>query len=121
MSMYRSIMSAALIGLPMASGFADEPPDAAALEAEGYIIGEVVLDKANVFDLSNPEENNWLYRGANRFHIMTRDKVVSSCCSLLATPMTSESLTNRLGFFDATPTSTTPISKQRKARTVSLT
>jgi outer membrane protein assembly factor BamA len=77
MSMYRSIISAAVIGLPMASAFADALPDAATLEAEGYIIGEVALDKANIFDLSNPDENNWLYRAANRFHILTRDKVIS--------------------------------------------
>ena len=52
MSMYRSIIAVAVIGLSMASALADELPDAATLEAEGYIIGQVVLDKANVFDLS---------------------------------------------------------------------
>jgi outer membrane protein assembly factor BamA len=36
-----------------------------------------VLDKLNVFDLSDPEENKWLYRLANRFHITTRDKVIT--------------------------------------------
>ena len=76
-SMYRSILSAAVFCLPLATGFADELPDPETLEAEGYIIGEVTLDKANVFDLSNPDENNWLYRAANRFHILTRDKVIS--------------------------------------------
>ncbi len=40
------------------------------------MIGEITLDKSNIFDLSNPEENNWLYRLANRLHIVTRDKVI---------------------------------------------
>ena len=30
-----------------------------------------------MFDLSNPEENNWLYRLANRLHIVTKDKVIN--------------------------------------------
>ena len=40
------------------------------------MIGEIALEKSNVFDLTNPEENNWLYRLANRMHIVTRDKVI---------------------------------------------
>ena len=51
-------------------------PDGAVLEAEGAIIGEIVLEKQNVFDLSNPKENNALYRLANRWHIVTRDSVI---------------------------------------------
>jgi len=77
MSSYRSIISAVIIGLPVASGTADEVPDATSLEAEGYIIGEITLDKGDVFDLSNPDENNWLYRTANRWHITTRDKTIT--------------------------------------------
>lgn len=40
------------------------------------IIGEITLEKSDVFDLSNPEENNALYRLANRLHIITRDDVI---------------------------------------------
>lgn len=56
----------------------DEPalPSAAELEAAGAIIGEIVFDKQNVFDLSKPGENNSLYRLANRWHIVTRDTVI---------------------------------------------
>lgn len=56
----------------------EEPkiPTAAELEAAGAIIGEIILDKQNVFDLSKPGENNWLYRLANRWHIITRDSVI---------------------------------------------
>lgn len=46
------------------------------MRQEGAVIGEVALEKSNVFDLTNPEENNWLYRTANRLHIVTRDKVI---------------------------------------------
>ena len=77
MSSYRSIISAVIIGLPVASGTADEVPDAASLEADGYVIGEITLDKGDVFDLSNPDEDNWLYRAANRLHIITRDKTIT--------------------------------------------
>ena len=75
--MYRPIISIAVAGLPLTIGLADEVPDAGNTELDGYLIGEVMLDKADVFDLSNPDENNWLYRAANRFHIVTRDRVIA--------------------------------------------
>jgi outer membrane protein assembly factor BamA len=40
------------------------------------VIGDVTLEKSDVFDLSDPEQNNWLYRSANRLHINTRDKTI---------------------------------------------
>ena len=58
---------------------ADEKPpqlDEAALEANRVVIGRIEFDKQTVFDLSDPKENNWLYRLANRFHIVTKDKVI---------------------------------------------
>ena len=62
------ILLTALAGIAVAE---DEEPDtsldAAKLEAAGVTIGEIVLDKHNVFDLSNPSENNWLYRLANKY------------------------------------------------------
>ena len=62
--------------LPTASP-AEDLPDGETLQQEGAIIGEVTLEKSNVFDLSDPEENNWLYRLANRMHIVTKDKVIN--------------------------------------------
>jgi outer membrane protein assembly factor BamA len=53
------------------------PPDPAALEAERAVIGDIVLKKLDVFDTSNPKENNWLFRLANRLHIVTKDKVIA--------------------------------------------
>ncbi len=52
-------------------------PGDQSVESSSAVIGEIVLDKSNVFDLSDPEENKWLYRLANRFHIVTRDKVIT--------------------------------------------
>jgi hypothetical protein len=46
------------------------------LEAAGAVIGNIVLEKRNIFDLSDPKENKWLYRWANRLHIVTRDRVI---------------------------------------------
>lgn len=56
---------------------ADQPPTGDALEKDAAVIGKITLDKATVFDLSIPGENNWLYRLANRLHIVTQDKVIN--------------------------------------------
>jgi hemolysin activation/secretion protein len=66
----------ALITLLPAATIAEELPAGTALEQESAVIGEIRLEKSNVFDLSNPEENYWLYRLANRLHIVTKDKVL---------------------------------------------
>ena len=68
------IAAVALFGASFAQ--ADEQPDPDNLEARNFVIGEIELDKSNIFDLSNPKENNWLYRMANRLHIVTRDDVI---------------------------------------------
>jgi hypothetical protein len=64
----------ALGGLWAANSYADDPYNAAKLEAEGAIIGDIVLDKANVFDLNDPAENNAFYRLANLFQNASCDK-----------------------------------------------
>ena len=66
----------ALGSLWAGGSYANEPYDAAKLEAEGAVIGEIVLDKANVFDLNDPAENNAFYRLANLIHVVTKDKVI---------------------------------------------
>jgi len=50
--------------------------DEARLEADGVVIGKIVLEKQDIFDLSDPRENNALYRLANRLHIITKDSVI---------------------------------------------
>jgi len=66
---------AILLAAPALGDEAAAEPSLALPDGE-YVIGEVVLDKADVFDLSNPDEDRWLYRAANRFHIVTRDSTV---------------------------------------------
>ncbi len=75
--MRRLVISAVTSSLALTCALADDVPETARLQADGYVIGTVTLDKADVFDLSNPAENNWLYRAANRLHVMTRDKTIA--------------------------------------------
>ena len=65
-------------------GAGSELPSDKELEAAGAVIGEIVLQRDNIFDLSDPEENKALYRLANRWHVMTRDEVIRS--QLLVVP-----------------------------------
>ena len=80
----RSIMTAAILlaalllaGIPLHAQETEEKIDVAQLEAEKAVIGKIVLDKQDVFDLSNPKENNWIYRLANKWHIVTTDHVIT--------------------------------------------
>jgi outer membrane protein assembly factor BamA len=54
----------------------DTAVDEAKLEADATVIGEIVLEKSDVFDLSDERENNGLYRLVNKLHIMTKDEVI---------------------------------------------
>ena len=55
-----------------------DPLDPVALEAAGVTIGEVIIKSQNVFDLDNPLEDKWLYRLANKLHIVTKPHVIES-------------------------------------------
>jgi len=59
-----------------AAGETTAPLDPQKLEAKQVVIGNIVFVKQDVFDLSNPKENNALYRLANRLHIITKDSVI---------------------------------------------
>lgn len=50
----------------------------------GSTVGSIRIQRLSVFDLEDPEENNWLYRTANRFHSLTRESVIRD--QLLMTP-----------------------------------
>lgn len=52
--------------------------DPEALEAGGAVIGKVTIVNRNIFDLDNPLEDKWLYRSANRLHIVTNPHVIES-------------------------------------------
>jgi len=45
---------------------------------KGAVIGSIRLRRLSVFNLEDPEEDKWLYRLANDFHILTRESVVRS-------------------------------------------
>ncbi len=51
------------------------PPDAE-LEAAGAVIGEILIDNQNIFNLADQRENTPLFRLADRIHIRTRASVV---------------------------------------------
>ena len=46
------------------------------LEAAGAVIGKVLLDNQNIFDLDEPKDNKELFRLANDLHIKTRPDVI---------------------------------------------
>ena len=50
----------------------------AELEQRQARIGAINIIIGNVFDTSNPSEDKALYRWANRFHVMTQERVVNS-------------------------------------------
>ena len=61
------------------AAFADETSpklDPAELEAAHVVIGAIVLEKEDIFDLSDPKEDKRLYRLANKLHIITKDRVI---------------------------------------------
>lgn len=52
-------------------------PSVAALEAAGAVIGEIRIRNEDIFDLSDPKEDAFLFGLANRLHIKTREGVIS--------------------------------------------
>jgi hypothetical protein len=51
-------------------------PSDATLEADGAVIGQVLIDNQNIFDLSDPKDDTKIFRLADRLHIKTRARVV---------------------------------------------
>lgn len=56
----------------------DEPPalNFTALEAAGVRIGEIRIRAEDIFDTTDPRENNVFFRLANKLHIQTRPEVI---------------------------------------------
>lgn len=62
-------------GTPPAAG--DAPlPSLEEMQAAGATIGEIRIVVGDVFDTTDPKENNALYRAANRLHVETRPGVI---------------------------------------------
>ena len=51
-------------------------PSPQELEAQGAVIGRIIVTPNDIFDLSIPAEKGWLYRAANKLHINTRPSVI---------------------------------------------
>jgi hypothetical protein len=51
-------------------------PADAELEASGAVIGKIIIDNQNIFNLDDPKDNTGLFRLADRLHIKTRASVV---------------------------------------------
>lgn len=61
--------------------FSDRPPDVpddATLEARGAVIGEISIRAGDVFDPTQPEEDRWVFRFANKLHRTTREPVIDN-------------------------------------------
>ena len=54
----------------------DRPTVPADAIPENAVIGSLVFERQDVFDLSNPKEDNWLYALANRWHFVTRESLI---------------------------------------------
>ena len=70
----------------------DKPVDEAQLEADATVIGEVVLEKSDVFDLTDERENGFFYRLVNKLHIITKDEVIEKQLLLKAGDLYSKRL-----------------------------
>ncbi len=58
-------------------GIFDRLPATAAPALDGELrIGRITTERLQIFDLDDPEEDNWLFRLANRFHILTREQAL---------------------------------------------
>jgi outer membrane protein assembly factor BamA len=69
-------LAACLAGAAFAAPGEVAIPSPAELEAQGAVIGRIVVIPADIFDPSIPGESGWLYRTANKLHINTRASVI---------------------------------------------
>jgi hypothetical protein len=53
-------------------------PSDGELEASGAVVGSILIDNENIFNLDNPKDNTRLFRLADRLHIKTRAVVIRS-------------------------------------------
>ena len=51
-------------------------PSDAELEASGARIGRVIIDREQIFDLHDPQDDNWLFSLADHLHKRTRESTV---------------------------------------------
>jgi hypothetical protein len=51
-------------------------PSPEELEAAGALIGQVLIDNQNIFNLEDPQDDNWLFRAADDLHPKTHADVI---------------------------------------------
>src|SRR5215468_6474820 len=51
-------------------------PSPAELESAGAVIGKVLVDNQNIFNLDDPKDDNWLFRLGNDLHPKTHAEVI---------------------------------------------
>lgn len=51
-------------------------PSDAQLERAHAVVGQVIIDNQNIFNLADPRDNNWLFRLADRLHPRTRAYII---------------------------------------------
>ena len=51
-------------------------PSDAELEASGAVIGKILIDNQNIFNLDDPKDDSRIFRLANRLHFKTRASVI---------------------------------------------
>jgi hypothetical protein len=101
------VLGSLLLGASAVAAFADdssvgeEQPkaddntiDVAQLEADGAIVGNFVLVKSDVFDLTDERENSFLYRLVNKLHIITKDQVIEKQLLLVPGDLYSKRLSD---------------------------
>ena len=93
----------------LSSGLHAAMLDRAKLEADGVIIGEILIFAGDVFDPERPDENRFVYRLANRLHVETREGTIERLLLFKVGDRYSEQalaeserlLRTRRAFFDA--------------------
>jgi hypothetical protein len=51
-------------------------PTDAEMEAAHAVVGEILIDNENIFDLSNPKDDTWLFRLADHLHAKTKPHTI---------------------------------------------
>lgn len=71
-------MLAAPAAVAQETDVADELPTPEQLDAMNLRFGAIRIESRNIFDLDDPNEDRWLYRWANKLHVVTRPNVIRS-------------------------------------------
>src|ERR1700722_1811390 len=51
-------------------------PSDAELEGSNARIGAIEIHILQIFDLADPQDNNWLFRTADQLHVLTRESTI---------------------------------------------